>query len=100
MDAYFALLRVDLHFPDAGSLKGKRAELNRIKAWLREREGAAVSEVDHKDVWQRSTLAVAVTSDSFARCADAADLVARRLSQWDPVVERRIFSWADSEAIG
>jgi uncharacterized protein len=98
-DAYFALLRVELHFPDAGSLKGKRAQLNRIKAWLREREGAAVSEVAHRDTWQRSTLAVALTADTHARCADAADGIARRLAQWDPVVERRVLSWADTDAI-
>ena len=35
--AYVGFLKVHLHFPEAGSLKGKRAELNRIKAWLRER---------------------------------------------------------------
>ena len=100
MHAYFALLQVDLHFPEAGSLKAKRAHLNRIKAWLREREGAAVSEVGHHDTWQRSTLAVALTSDSEHRCSDAADQVARRLAQWDPVVERRVLSWTDTEAIG
>ena len=100
MDAYFALLKVDLHFPEAGSLKAKRAHLNRIKAWLREREGAAVSEVGHRDTWQRSTLAVALTADSAHRCSDAADGVFRRLAQWDPSVEHRIFSWADTESLG
>lgn len=98
--AYFALLKVDLFFPDAGSLKAKRAHLNRIKAWLREREGAAVSEVDHLDTWQRSTLAVAITGDSEHRCANAVDAVARRLAEWDPVVAHRVLSWADTEAIG
>jgi uncharacterized protein YlxP (DUF503 family) len=99
MPAYFALLQVDLHFPEAGSLKAKRAQLNRIKAWLREREGAAVSEVSYQDTWQRSRLAVAVTGDTEHRCADAADHVARRLSEWDPVIERRVLSWSDTEAI-
>ena len=40
-------MRVHLHFPDVGSLKGKRAELNRIKAHLRERCGASVAEELH-----------------------------------------------------
>jgi uncharacterized protein YlxP (DUF503 family) len=35
--AFVVLMRVHLHFPDVGSLKGKRAELNRVKAHLRER---------------------------------------------------------------
>jgi len=100
MHAYFALLRVELFFPESGSLKAKRAHLNRIKAWLRERHGAAVSEVDHHDAWQRATLAVAITSGGEARCLDAADEVSRALSQWDPAIERRILSWADTEAIG
>ena len=30
-------MRVHLYFPEVGSLKGKRAELNRVKALLRER---------------------------------------------------------------
>jgi uncharacterized protein YlxP (DUF503 family) len=98
--AYVGFLKVHLHFPEAGSLKGKRAELNRIKAWLREREGASVSEIGHHDSWQRSTLAVAVVSESYARCANAADHVARRLGPWDPRIEQRILSWADTEAIG
>lgn len=98
--AYFALLKVDLFFPEAGSLKAKRAHLNRIKSWLREREGAAVSEVGHRDTWQRSTLAVALTGDSEHRCTDAVDAVARRLAEWDPVIAHRVLSWADTEAIG
>ena len=41
--AFVVLMRVHLHFPDVGSLKGKRAELNRVKARLRERCGATVA---------------------------------------------------------
>ena len=54
MSSYFALLEIHLHFPEAGSLKAKRAELQSIKAQLRTRHGLAVAEVDHQDVWQRS----------------------------------------------
>ena len=32
--AYVALLLIDLHFPDAGSLKAKRKELQSVKAQL------------------------------------------------------------------
>ena len=71
--AFVVLLRVHLHFPDAGSLKAKRAELNRVKAHLRQRMGASVAEVGHQDSWQRSTLAVAFAEGSPARCDEAAD---------------------------
>src|SRR3954453_12651908 len=68
-------MRVHLHFPEAGSLKGKRAQLNRVKAHLRERMGASVAEVAHHDLWQRSTLAVAFAEASPGRCEEAADRV-------------------------
>ena len=77
--AFVCLLRVHLHFPDSGSLKAKRAELNRVKALLRDRVGATVAEVGHQDTWQRSTLAVAVTGDSVHRVEEHADRVERLL---------------------
>ena len=50
---FVALLVIDLHFPEALSLKSKRRELSSIKAQLHTRLGAAVAEVDHQDLWQR-----------------------------------------------
>jgi uncharacterized protein YlxP (DUF503 family) len=73
---FVAVLVVHLHFPDAGSLKGKRRELQRIKAQLQGRLGAAVAETDHHDRWQRSTLTAALTARSgrdVAALADAAE---------------------------
>ena len=101
--AFVVLMRVHLHFPEAGSLKAKRAELNRTKALLRERLGAAVSEGGHQDTWQRSTLAVAVTAGTAGGCEAAADAVQRALDGRFPQgvrVERRLASWRDLEAIG
>jgi uncharacterized protein YlxP (DUF503 family) len=100
--AFVVLMRVHLHFPDVGSLKGKRAELNRVKAHLRERCGATVAEVAHQDTWQRSTLAVAVTGGSPGRCAEAADNVGRYLEArftQGVRVERRVASWNDLESL-
>ena len=59
---FVGVLVVDLHFPEAESLKGKRKHLSSIKAQLRGRLGAAVAEVDHHDLWQRSRLTVGFTS--------------------------------------
>ena len=97
------LMRVHLHFPDAGSLKGKRAQLNRVKAHLRERMGASVAEVGHQDTWQRSTLAVAFAEGSAARCEQAADRVQRMLDATLPDgvrTERMVASWDDLESLG
>jgi uncharacterized protein len=56
---YVGILTVELHFPEAGSLKGKRKYVKSAKAQLQNRFGAAVAEVDHHDLWQRSRLTVA-----------------------------------------
>ena len=57
---YVGILSVELHFPEAGSLKGKRAHVKSAKAQLQRRFGAAVAEVDFHDLWQRSRLTMAV----------------------------------------
>jgi uncharacterized protein YlxP (DUF503 family) len=100
--AFVVLMRVHLHFPDVGSLKGKRAELNRLKAHLRDRCGASVAEVAHQDTWQRSTLAVTLAGGSERRCVEAADNVVRYLDACFPQgvrVERRLASWNDLESL-
>ena len=102
-DAFVVLLQVHLFFPESGSLKAKRSELNSVKAHLRQRHGASVAEVDHQDTWQRSTLAVALAGGSPGRCDAAADDVGRYLDAHFPQgvrVERRLASWSDLEALG
>ena len=53
---YVGILSVELHFPEAGSLKGKRKHVKSAKAQLQNRFGASVAEVDHHELWQRSRL--------------------------------------------
>ena len=64
--AFVCLLEIQLHFPDNGSLKGKRKELSSLKAQLQRRFGAAVSETDHHDLWQRSELTAALVGREAA----------------------------------
>jgi uncharacterized protein YlxP (DUF503 family) len=61
--ARVALGTVELHLPDVESLKGKRHVLKGLKQKVRARFEVAVAEVDHQDMWQRATLAVAYVSD-------------------------------------
>jgi uncharacterized protein YlxP (DUF503 family) len=99
---FVAALRVHLHFPEAGSLKAKRSELNSLKAHLRQRHGASVAEVGHHERWQRSTLAVAVAEQTVGGACQRADSVVRALDARCPQgvrVERRITSWDDLEAL-
>jgi uncharacterized protein YlxP (DUF503 family) len=53
---------VSLHIPGSGSLKSKRFALKSLKDRIRRRFNVSVAEVDHFDLWQRSTIAVAVVS--------------------------------------
>ena len=103
VDAYVALMVVHLHFPDAGSLKAKRSELNAVKAGLHQRFGAAVAEVDHQDTWQRSTLLASVCAGAAQRADEHADTLERWLDARLPQgvrVDRRTASWSDLEGLG
>jgi uncharacterized protein len=95
---FVAVLVIDLHFPEAGSLKTKRKDLSSVKAQLHGRLGAAVSEIEHQDTWQRSTLAAALTGSSLAALSAHADRVERWLESRFPdgvSVERLVASVED-----
>jgi uncharacterized protein len=95
---FVAVLVIDLHFPEAESLKAKRKELSSIKAQLRGRLGLSVAEVDHHDLWQRARLTAALTSGSLATLSAAADNVERwLLARWPEgvSVERTVASVED-----
>jgi len=53
---FVGILSAELHFPENGSLKGKRKDLLSAKAQLQRRFGASVAEVDHHDLWQRARI--------------------------------------------
>jgi uncharacterized protein YlxP (DUF503 family) len=59
---WVGILSAELHFPEAHSLKEKRMSVRSAKEQLRNRFGAAVAEVDHHDVWQRTRLTAAVVT--------------------------------------
>jgi uncharacterized protein YlxP (DUF503 family) len=98
---FVAVLVIDLHFPEAGSLKAKRKDLASAKAQLHGRLGVAVSEIGHQDTWQRSTLAAALTGGSLATLSAHADRVERWLESRFPDgvrVERIVASVEDLRA--
>jgi len=76
-DGFVAVLVIDLHFPDAGSLKAKRKQLSSLKAQLQTRLHVAVSETGHQDLWQRATLTAAVTAGTIHQLEATADEVER-----------------------
>ena len=64
-----ALLTLDIHIPDAHSLKDKRMVLRRLKDRLRSKFNVAVAEVEHQELWQRTQLSVVTvgSSDSYVK---------------------------------
>jgi uncharacterized protein YlxP (DUF503 family) len=95
---YVALLRIHLHFPEAGSLKAKRKELSSVKAQLHGRLGVAVAEVAHQDTWQRSELAAALVGGNATVLEHATDDVCRWLDARFPEgvrVERTLASFEE-----
>ena len=80
--SYLCLIEIQLHFPENGSLKGKRKELVSLKAQMQRRFGAAVAETDHHELWQRSELTAVLVG------REAAD-VRRRVSELERFVHAR-----------
>jgi uncharacterized protein YlxP (DUF503 family) len=57
-----ALCRFDLRIPGCSSLKEKRHVLKTLIASQRSKFNVSVAEVDHHELWQRTTLAVSSVS--------------------------------------
>jgi uncharacterized protein YlxP (DUF503 family) len=96
--AYLLALTIHLHLPENGSLKGKRKELLSVKAALSRRFGAAVAEVDHHDLWQRSTIAAGLVGRSASELEQLGAALERYLEGRFPDgirIERRLLSFSD-----
>ena len=80
---FVGILSVELHFPENGSLKGKRKYVKSAKAQLQNRFGAAVAEVDHHELWQRSRLTVACVARDHGELQRLLDDAERYLAGQD-----------------
>ena len=76
------LLTLELHIPDAQSLKDKRQVLRSLKDKLRRDFNVAVAELEHHDAWQRSVVGVVTLSNEekhlkevLQKVLDEADLI-------------------------
>jgi uncharacterized protein YlxP (DUF503 family) len=80
---YVGILTAELHFPESGSLKGKRKHLKSVQAQLRERFGVSVAEVDHQELWQRASLTVACAASGHRELQELLDAAVRHLGSQD-----------------
>ena len=95
---YVGILSVELHFPEAGSLKGKRRYIKSAKAQLQQRFGASVAEVDHHELWQRSRLTLSCVARDHRELLGLLDGAERYLAGQEfelGRVEREIVSLDD-----
>jgi uncharacterized protein YlxP (DUF503 family) len=64
-DMPIGLLTLEIHIPDAQSLKDKRQVLRSLKDRLRSHFNVAVAELEHQELWQRSRVGVvSISGDS------------------------------------
>ena len=82
---YVGILSAELHFPENGSLKGKRKYVKSARAQLHERFGAAVAEVDHHDLWQRTTIAVSAVAGQGYHVRKVMQQVEKYVGTWPRV---------------
>ena len=80
---YIGILSVELHFPEAGSLKGKRKHVKSAKAQLQNRFGASVAEVDHHELWQRARLTLSCVTREYREAERLLDEAERYLAGQD-----------------
>ena len=96
--SFVCLLEIHLHFPDNGSLKGKRKELSSLKAQLQRRFGAAIAETDHHELWQRAELTAALVGNGITDLGNRAAALERYVISMFPDgarVEFRLVSRED-----
>lgn len=92
------LLSVELHLPQSRSLKEKRAVLQPVLVGARQRFGVSAAEVDHQELHQRASLAMAAVGSSPAHLEEVLDSLERWVwSRGDLEVTRCERSWIDPE---
>lgn len=78
---FAVVMTVEVHIPASGSLKAKRAVVKSLLAKLRNDLKVSVAEVDHQDLWQRSTLGVAIAAGSEGGARKVAQQVEQLVSR-------------------
>ena len=75
------VMTIELHFPDANSLKAKRMIVNSVRDRLRRRFNVAVAETGYLELWQRAELAAVTVASSRPIVESQLDAVDRELDE-------------------
>lgn len=73
------VLRVDLHLPDAQSLKARRSIVQSIVRTIDGWKGVGAAEVGGSDTWQRAVIGVTVVGGSVSHVESVAEAVDRHV---------------------
>ncbi len=60
---HILLIKLNLHIPNAHSLKEKRKQIKSLRDRLSHRFNASVAEIDFLDSWQKSVIALCLLSN-------------------------------------
>jgi len=63
---FISILKVTLFIPGSQNLKDKRRVLKRIKDKMKNKFNVSIAEVDDMDLWQKSTMGIAVVGNDMA----------------------------------
>ena len=78
-----ALERFDLRIPGSRSLKQKRHVVSSLTAAVRRRFPVSVAEVDHHELWQRASIAVAAVGADQHHLRRVMHEVEKLVDRWD-----------------
>ena len=94
-DACVGVYLAELHFPEARTLKDKRAPLASLRDVLQSRFRASFSEVGLQDAWQRARVLVVIAASSLQQTRERLDDIDRYLHAQDFEVARVLLKTAD-----
>ena len=84
-------VRLELELPYATSLKDKRQTVRSLKDRLR-RKNVSVVESNHRDVWQRATVEIALAAVSRSAAEEKREEVRRALLNYE---ELAVLEWRE-----
>lgn len=78
------IVTIELHFPEARSLKAKRMVVKSIKERLRRRFNVAVAETGFLELWQRAELSAVSVNGTRSVLESELEAVTRELEEYFP----------------
>jgi uncharacterized protein YlxP (DUF503 family) len=95
-DACIGVYLAELHFPEARTLKEKRAPLSSLRDVVQSRFRASFSEVGLQDAWQRARVLVVLAASSLQQARERLDDIDRYLHGRDYDVARVLLKTVDT----